>query len=277
MKRTVQFSFLFFALMMFLPFTTGAQDEKTNTITITITEDGKVTTDTTFKIAEGQDPDMVKRMVEDLAGGEVHIKARKDSYKKVMYTTGDDEETWDIYDINIDSIKEAHDGAHVMVMKTDDGNVKVKVLDEEYEDFDFESDEGESYIVKVVKEDEGDCEVKVTKGHHVIVSEDDKDSEHKVIIKEYKGEGGEGAKRVKVFISEDDEVMVIDEDEDLEWVEEDEEGGEEVIIIMTEDGEEKIIKKKKIKVEIKEDDQDNNDQEQEQEVVKKKKAKKKKE
>ena len=36
MKRIVQFSFLFFAFLMFLPLMAGAQEEKTNTITITL-------------------------------------------------------------------------------------------------------------------------------------------------------------------------------------------------------------------------------------------------
>ena len=252
MKRIVQFSFLFFAFLMFLPLMAGAQEEKTNTITIT--EDGKVTTDTTFEIAEGQDPDAVKEMVEELAGGEIHLKMAKEGHKKVMYIKeGKDEDTWHIHDIDIDSIKEAHGGAHVMVMKTEDGDFNVKVLDEEDEDFEFESEEGGTYIVKVMKHGEDDCDVHVTKDHHIIISEDgDPHGNKKVIVKEYKGGDGEGEKRIKVFIDEDDNVKILEGGEDLEWVEEDEDGGE-VIIIKSEDGE-KVVVKKQIKVEVYEED-----------------------
>ena len=230
MKRTVQLLFLFFAFLMFLPIMASAQEEKTSTITITITEDGKVTTDTTFELSEGQDPDAVKKIVEELAGGDINIKMEKHGHKKVMYITeGEEGDSWNIHDIDIDSIKEAHGGAHVMVMKSDDGTVNVKVLDEEDEDYEFESEEGKTYKVKVIKEGKGDCE---------------------------------GEKHINVFIGEDDEGG------ELEWVEEDEDGGE-VIIIKSDDGTEKVIMKKQIKVEIHEEGGEKQEQG-EHKVVKKK-------
>ena len=275
MKRIVQFSFLFFVFLVFLPSMANAQEEKTSTITITITEDGNVTTDTTFEIAEGQDPDAVKEMVEKLAGGDIHVKSSKHGHKKVMYMTGD-EDAWHIHDIDIDSIKEAHDGAHVMVMKTEDGDINVKVLEEEDEDFEFESEEGGTYVVKVMKHGEGDCDVHVTEDHHVIISDDEHaHGNKKVIIKEYVGgEDGEGKKHIKVFIDEDDNVQILESGEDLEWVEEDEDGGE-VIIIKSEDGE-TITVKKQIKVEIHEEDGEKSE-DGEKKVVKKKKVKKEEE
>ncbi len=242
MKRILQLLFLFFIFLMFLPFVASAQEEKTNTVTITITEDGKVTTDTTFELSEGQDPDAVKKIVEELAGGDIHMKMEKHAQKKVMYITeGEEGDSWDIHDIDLDSIKEAHGDAHVMVMKTYDGHVNVKVLDEEDEDYEFESDEGNTYKVKVIKEGKGDCK---------------------------------GEKQIKVFIGEDDKVKIIEEGGDLKWVEEDEDGGK-VIIIESDDGGDKVIIKKQINVEIQEDE---GDVYQDKEVVvKKKKAKKEKE
>ena len=236
MNRNVQFSFLFFAFLLIIPAMASAQEGKTNTVTITITEDGKVTTDTTFEIAEGQDPDLVKAIVEDLAGGDIHIKSEKKAQKKVMYIKECDEEgSWKISDIDLDSIKEAHPGARVMVMKTDDGDFNVKVLDEDDEDIEFESEEGKAYVVKVIKEGKGDC-VEVKEGHPVVVSEDEEDGKHKVIIKEFKGEGDEVEKHIKVFVGEDDDVMIMDDKGDLKWIEEGKDG-DKVIIIEKDNGE----------------------------------------
>ena len=172
MKRTVQLLFLFFAFLMFLPFMASAQEEKTSTITITITEDGKVTTDTTFELSEGQDPDAVKKIVEELAGGDINIKMEKHGHKKVMYITeGEEGDSWNIHDIDIDSIKEAHggelewveedeDGGEVIIIKSDDGTEKVimkkQIKVEIHEEGGEKQEQGEHKVVKkkVKKEEE---------------------------------------------------------------------------------------------------------------------------
>ena len=274
MNRNVQFSFLFFAFLLIIPVMARAQEGKTNTVTITITEDGKVTTDTTFEIAEGQDPDALKTIVEELAGGDIHIKSAKKAEKKIMYIAeGDEGGTWEISDVDIDSIKEAHPGARVMVMKTDDGNINVKVLDEEDEDIEFKPEEGETYVVKVIKEGKGDC-VEVTEDHHVVVSEDEEDGKHKVVIKEFKGEGDDIEKHIKVFIGEDDDVMIMDDNGDLKWIEEGGDG-DHVIIIEKDNGEEKVVMKKQIKVKIDEDDKGDDNKEKNKGDKKKKSGKEK--
>jgi hypothetical protein len=87
-----------------------AQEDKSTTIHITITEDGSVTTDTTFELREGQDPDMIEKMIHHLSGDEIwHV------------------ETSD-FGIDLDSLKEAHEGAKVLVIKDKNGNITVSEL-----------------------------------------------------------------------------------------------------------------------------------------------------
>ena len=50
----------------------SAQDEKLSKVTITITENNKVTTATTFELKEGQDPEMIKTIVTQLSGDDKH-------------------------------------------------------------------------------------------------------------------------------------------------------------------------------------------------------------
>ena len=100
---------------------TIAQDKKTSTVSITITEDDVVTTDTTFELKEGQDPEMIKTMITHMAGGDMHVKHMS---KDVVWQTKPCMES-----INIDSIKEAHEGARVLVIKNKDGDVTVEEKD----------------------------------------------------------------------------------------------------------------------------------------------------
>jgi hypothetical protein len=120
-----------------------AQEDEKTTVHITIKEDGVLTTDTTFELKEGQDPDMVKEMVHHLAGEDDVWHA----------------ESGDI-GINLDSLREAHGGGKVLVIKDTDGNITVKEPGEDEEPGDheimiFESDEGNEkvdvYVVKKVK------------------------------------------------------------------------------------------------------------------------------
>ena len=64
-----------------------AQEDESPTVHITIKEDGKVTTDTTFELKEGQDPDMVKKMVQHMAGGD----EKKIKKEVIIMHKGDDD------------------------------------------------------------------------------------------------------------------------------------------------------------------------------------------
>ena len=204
-----------------------AQEDESTSVHITIKEDGKVTTDTTFELKEGQDPHMVKKMVQHMVGGdekmmkkEVIIIQKGDDdceHNELAWVYADSDDAWNVKSmdmgINMDSIKEAHGGEKVMVFKDEDGNITVKEL--------------------------GD------------------DEEHEMHIN-HEGHG-------------DHEIMIISEDEHMEWTEEDGENVE-VYVIKKGDKDMKVVKKVTVEIE----DESEEDVEKEVEVEVEVKAEKKK-
>ena len=234
----------------------AAQDEKKSKVHITITEDDKVTTDTTFELAEGQDPEMIKKVVSHMAGGDLHEKHMyKEAHMshgesdKMVWVHSDGDKVWHeehaMEGINVDSIKEAHKDAKVLIIKNKDGDVTVKELDE-FEDHEMhlgDDEHGEHYEMMFIDSDDEEGM------KQIIIHTDVDDCEGK-------------EKKVKV---------IVHVDEDMEWTE----GGEEnveVYIIKGDDGETKKIVKKKIKVEIEDDEESESGEE----TVKEKKTQKKK-
>ena len=177
-----------------------AQEDESTTVHITIKEDGKVTTDTTFELKEGQDPDMVKKMVQHMTGGdekmmkkEVIIIQKGDDdcdHKELAWVHADNDNVWHVKSmdmgIDLDSIKEAHGGGKVMVFKDEDGNITVKELGED-----------EDHEMHFKHEGHGD--------HEIMIIESDEDGEKVQIMKMKKGSG---------------HMMIISEDEHMEWTEE---------------------------------------------------------
>jgi len=194
---------------------TTAQDKKTSRISIIITEDDKVTTDTTFELKEGQDPEMIKKMVTHMAGGDMHVRhTSKDVY---VTRKGDNDDVWHtklcMESINIDSIKEAHDGARVLVIKNKDGDVTVEELD------------GDRKVL-MIEDDDGMKERKVI--IHTDVDDDCKglEQEIEVIVS-----GDEGDENVDVYVLKQEdgkEVKMITKK--VHGVIEDEEDGKELVV-----------------------------------------------
>ena len=208
-----------------------AQEDESTTVHITIKEDGKVTTDTTFELKEGQDPDMVKKMVQHMVGGdekmmkkEVIIIQKGDDdcdHRELAWVHEDNDNVWHAKSmdmgIDLDSIKEAHGGGKVMVFKDEDGNITVKELGED--------EDHEMHFKHEGHEGHGD--------HEIIIIESDEDGE-KVLIKKMK----KGS----------DHMMIISEDEHMEWTEEDGENVE-VYVIKKGDKDVKVVKKVIVEVE----------------------------
>jgi hypothetical protein len=230
---------------------TIAQEDESTTVHITVKEDGKVTTDTTFELKEGQDPDMVKEMVQHMVGGdekmmkkEVIVMHKGDDdcdHKEFSWVYADGDDVWHVktneMGINLDSIKEAHGGAKVMVFKDEDGNITVKELGED-----------EDHEMYFKHEGHGD--------HEIIIIESGEDGE-KVKIKKMKTGGGH--------------MMIISDDEHMEWTEEDGENVE-VYVIKKGDDDVKVVKKR-IEVEVEEDADAEKEVEVEVKTEKKKKEK----
>ena len=231
-----------------------AQEDESSTVHITIKEDGKVTTDTTFELKEGQDPDMVKKMVQHIAGGdekkmkkEVIIMHKGDDdcdHKELAWVSVDSDDAWSVKSkdmgIDLDSLKEAHGGGKVMVLKDEDGNITVKELGED-----------EEYEMHFKHEGHGD--------HEIMILESDEDGE-KVKIKKMKKGGGH--------------MMIISEDEHMEWTDEE---GENVEVYVIKKGDKDVKVVKKVTVEIEEEWDEGKEEEVEVKVKTEKKKKEKKE
>lgn len=214
-----------------------AQEDESTSVHITIKEDGKVTTDTTFELKEGQDPDMVKKMVQ-------HMVADDDcKHNELALIHADGDDVWHVESmdmgINMDSIKEAHGGEKVMVFKDEDGNITVKELgdDEEHE-------------MHFNHEEHGD--------HEIMILESDEDGEKVKIKKIKKGSGN---------------MVIISEDEHMEWTEED---GENVEVYVIKKGDKDMKVVKKVTVEIEDESEEDVEKEVEVEVEVEVKAEKKK-
>jgi hypothetical protein len=230
-----------------------AQEDESTSVHITIKEDGKVTTDTTFELKEGQDPDMVKKMVQHMVGGdekmmkkEVIIIQKGDDdceHNELAWVYADSDDAWNVKSmdmgINLDSIKEAHGGEKVMVFKDKDGNITVKELgdDEEHE-------------MHFNHEGHGD--------HEIMIIESGEDGEKVQIKKMKKGSG---------------HMMIISEDEHMEWTEED---GENVEVYVIKKGDKDMKVVKKVTVEIEDESEEDVEKEVEVEVEVKAEKKKKK-
>jgi hypothetical protein len=205
-----------------------AQEDESTTVHITIKEDGKVTTDTTFELKEGQDPDMVKKMVQHMVGGDDDC-----DHKELAWVHVDNDDVWHAKSmdmgIDLDSIKEAHGGGKVMVFKDEDGNITVKELGED-----------EDHEMHFKHEGHGD--------HEIMIIESDEDGETVLIKKIKKGSG---------------HMMIISEDEHMEWTEED---GENVEVYVIKKGDKDVKIVKKITVEIEDESEEGVEKEVEVEV-----------
>lgn len=268
MKKAIQLLFL----ASFLVIYTGsrqasAQEKKGSTIHITIEEDEGVTTDTSFQLSEGQDPEMIKKMIMHLAGDDMkdfHITkkmhAGHSGAHKMVWITDDEEGTWTAKDmmigVDLDSIKEAHGGEKVMVFKDKDGNIQVKELDDEHVlhmNKDHDGKHGEMMFIEAGEDGEV-IHIKKSKtmGAH---------GQHKVIMKELKGDC-EGDKEIEVIVVTDVKgdcegkektvKVLVEGDEHMEWVEEGDEDVD-VYVYKSEDGKDVKVVKKKVKVEIEEE------------------------
>ena len=210
-----------------------AQESKAGKVTITITQDDKVVSDTTFELREDQDPEAVKKIISHVLGGKIRFFEKGPGHEEITWiSSGDDEHAWhaEEFDYDLDSISEEE--SDVMVFKD-------------------ESDSVHKVIVK--KSAGGEQDVIVKSGKNIRVSEEEDQGYSVIIIEEKDDEGsGEKEKRVKVIVESGDDVEIISED-DLERVEEGEDEDIDVFVIKKDD-ETKVIKK--VKVEVKEVDED---------------------
>ncbi len=265
MKNSMLYLIAASFLLLLYPSRPALSQEKTSsTVHITITGDDGVSTDTTFKLKEGQDPDMIKEIVSRLAGEEMHVAhmsqdvhvSHKGDREMVWVSDGGNDMTWlsghEIEGINLDSIKAAHKDAKVLVVKKKDGEITVKELDDE-EDIHMDDESGTDLheMMFIQADKDGDIvHIKKTKSGKkvMMISEDgDVNKKHRVIVLTDKDDGEGKEKEIEV---------IVHGDEDMEWIEQDEGDVKvDVYVIKKDDGKEvEVVKKKKVKVKIEEED-----------------------
>ena len=176
MKKTLLSSL---SMGIFIAFNTGqlsAQDEKPARVSITITENDMVTTDTTFELGKGHDPEMITKVVSQLTGEDIDINT---TIKVVG--AGDDEhgKHRNVMIIESDDSGEHHvinSSNHHMTIITEDGDEghgRAKTIDVIVNtDEDVESlEDGEDLEVHVIKK--GDKNVKIVKKIRVEIEDED--------------------------------------------------------------------------------------------------------
>jgi hypothetical protein len=242
MKKFLLVSLLSMIACLVFSSQSSAQETTGDKISLKIIRDGKIVTDTSFQLKEGQDPEAVKKVISHVLDGDIQVISGKEGHQKMVWVTSeDDKHMWHAEEIEIEMDS---------IMKHEE---KVMV---------FEGEPGEHHHKVVVrKKSPGGETVWVSSGDELEICEEEGEGS-KIIIITKKGDRDPEVKKVKVIVEGDDDVEIM-EDEDLDWIEgEDFEWIEEknadhldVYIIKEDDGT-KIIKKMRVKEEEEEDDND---------------------
>ncbi len=198
-----------------------AQEKKSSSVHITITEDDLVTTDTTFELKEGQDPDMIKKIVSHLAG-DSHMS--QELSHNMVWVHSDGDKVWHgkhiMGGIDIDSIREAHKEAKALLIEDRDGEVTVKELDdlEEHVMHFGKDDETMSHkMIFIDTDEEGNHMMKQKEGQKVLIITETGDAEGKKSVKVITGgEDVKAVKKVRVEIEEDNSIKAVEKDKKAE-------------------------------------------------------------
>ena len=213
------------AIFIIQPLAICAQEGKAGKVTVTVTENDKVVTDTTFELREGQDPETVKEIISQILGEDDDT-----GHKGMIWISPDgDKHVWHAKEFEFDFDSISKEEGDVIVIKDKDGK---------------------THKVIVTKQEDGDKDIFVMKSKNISVIDEDEEDFHTIIIEESgDNDPKRKEKRVKVIVESGDDVKIISED-DLEWVEEDEE--DENIYVIKKGDHTKVIKK--VRVEVREDD-----------------------
>jgi hypothetical protein len=241
--------FLLFCLtgMVFwlIPFNqVNAQKTGTDKVTIQITRDGKIVSDTTIQLKEGQDPETVKKVVANVLDGDIQVISGKEGHEKMVWVTRDDaKHMWSTEDIDVDMDTCMKHKELLMIREGDKPcEVHKKII-----------------VKKGPGEEESTVTWVVESGDEIEISEGDEANSKVIIIKE-KGDKDSDAhqKKIKVYVTEGDDPVEILEDEDLELHEDKDADNVDVYIIKEDDGTKIIKKVKKVKVTVEEENEGNN-------------------
>ena len=145
-----------------------AQEISGDKVTVQITKDGKVITDTILQLKEGQDPEAVKRVIAHVLEGDIEVISGKEGHQKMVWVTSHAEDI----DVEMDSVMKHKDceGHQKHVKVYVEGDDDMEILDDE--DFEWVEEDADNVDVYVIKKDDGTEVVKTVKVE-VKVDEDD--------------------------------------------------------------------------------------------------------
>jgi len=226
----------------------GAQKTDGDKVTIQITKDGKIVTDTTIQLKEGQDPEAVKKVIGHVLEGDIQaISGKEGDQKMVWVTSHDDKHTWSAEDIDVNMDTCTKHKEMVMIHRGDNpGEVHKKVIIKKVP----EGEESEGTVIEET--------VIVDSGDEIEISEGGQD-DSKVIIVTEKGdkESSPHQKKIKVYVTEGDGDVEILDNEDLQMQKDQDADSVDVYIIKSDDGTKVIKKMKKVDVKVEVEDEGN--------------------
>ena len=159
-----------------------AQEEEATSVHITIKEDGKVTTDTTFELKEGQDSDLVEKMVQHMVEGDEKMMKKE----VIMMQKGDDD--CEHKELGVDEDHEMH------FKHEGHGDHEIMIIESD-EDMEWTEEDGEKVDVYVIKK--GDKDVKVVKKVTIEVEDESEKGVEKEVEVEIKTEKKKKEKKEK--------------------------------------------------------------------------------
>src|SRR4030042_1908884 len=151
MRKLLLVSFLGITTCIILSSQSSAQETKGDKVTVQITKDGKVVTDTSFQLKEGQDPEAVKRVISHVLEGDIQVISEKEGHQKMVWVTSHAEDI----DVDMDSTMKHEE--KVMIFKGDPGEDHHKVIVRKVSP--DEESEGHQKQIKVIVEGNYDVEI----------------------------------------------------------------------------------------------------------------------
>jgi hypothetical protein len=177
----------------------SAQVTNGDKVTVQITKDGKVITDTVFQLKEGQDPDAVKKVIGRILEGDIQVISGKEGHQKMVWVTKDDDKhMWDAEEMEMDMDSVVKHEGKVMVLDGGSGEGSKIIIIEEKGHKDCED---HPKHVKVYVEGDNDMEILNDEDFEWV--EKDADNVDVYVIK--KDDGTEVVKTVKVEVKVDEE------------------------------------------------------------------------
>jgi hypothetical protein len=219
----------------------SAQKTSSDKVIIQISRDGKIVSDTTIQMKEGQDPEAVKKIILNVLEGDIQVISGGEGHQKMVWVTReDDKHMWHAEDIDVSMDTCTTHKGMVMIHKGDKpGEVHKKII-----------------VKKGPGGEESEATVIVESGNELEISEGN-GGDSKVIIITEKGDKDSDAhqKKIKVYVEEGDGDVEILDDEDLEFHKDKDADNVDVYIIKEDDGTKVIKKVKKVEVTVEEENE----------------------